>query len=205
MIIALLSRVIYIDSLVAGFSFEILGFFPLELYAFPLEISRDGNLAVTATLRTMLCLQTKQRLQLSETSLSYAYLDGLIQDCSNSNANALDILQSCIKLSICSQETSFQVLHNLIHHKSMAVLKFCITVTSHKHNHRPSTYFVQKIIHANYEGVIKGPVMRNTFPYYDAIMSSDQLKMLFNTSHSNYSQIKLNESSYTHGMISILK
>ena len=29
-----------------------------------------------------------------------AYIDGLVQDCSNSIANALELLQSCTKLSI---------------------------------------------------------------------------------------------------------
>ena len=29
-------------------------------------------------------------------------IDGLVQDCSNSNANALELLQSCTKPSICS-------------------------------------------------------------------------------------------------------
>ena len=29
------------------------------------------------------------------------YIDGLVQDCSNSIANALELLQSCTKLSIC--------------------------------------------------------------------------------------------------------
>ena len=32
-----------------------------------------------------------------------AYIDGLEQDCSNSIANALELLQSCTKPSICPQ------------------------------------------------------------------------------------------------------
>ena len=35
-----------------------------------------------------------------EINLVIAYFDGLVQDCSNSIANALDLLQSCIKPSI---------------------------------------------------------------------------------------------------------
>ena len=31
---------------------------------------------------------------------SYMHIDGLVQDCSNSSANALELLQSCVKLSI---------------------------------------------------------------------------------------------------------
>ena len=34
--------------------------------------------------------------------LTYAYIDGLVQDCSNSISNALELLQSCTKPSICS-------------------------------------------------------------------------------------------------------
>ena len=34
-------------------------------------------------------------------SSSEAYIDGLVQDCSNSIANAMELLQSCTKLSIC--------------------------------------------------------------------------------------------------------
>ena len=30
------------------------------------------------------------------------YIDGLVQDCSNSIANALELLQSCTKSSICT-------------------------------------------------------------------------------------------------------
>ena len=36
------------------------------------------------------------------------YLDGLVQDCSNSIANALELLQSCTKPSICSAALSYQ-------------------------------------------------------------------------------------------------
>ena len=33
--------------------------------------------------------------------LQSGHLNGLVQDCSNSTANILELLQSCIKLSIC--------------------------------------------------------------------------------------------------------
>ena len=34
----------------------------------------------------------------------YIYIDGLVQDCSNSIANALELLQSCTKLPICLEK-----------------------------------------------------------------------------------------------------
>ena len=47
----------------------------------------------------------KVQYPLPETMMSivaYLYIDGLAQDCSNSNANALELLQSCTKPSICT-------------------------------------------------------------------------------------------------------
>ena len=35
------------------------------------------------------------------TQFTNAYIDGLLQDCSNSIANAMELLQSCTKPSIC--------------------------------------------------------------------------------------------------------
>ena len=39
------------------------------------------------------------------------YIDGLVQDCSNSIANALELLQSCTKPSICFMSLSHYTLY----------------------------------------------------------------------------------------------
>ena len=38
------------------------------------------------------------------------YIDGLVQDCRNSIANALELLQSCTKPSICVRESTDMVM-----------------------------------------------------------------------------------------------
>ena len=43
-----------------------------------------------------------------------AYIDGLVQDCSNSIANALELLQSCKSL-ICKEGTISKSLGNQVH------------------------------------------------------------------------------------------
>ena len=44
-------------------------------------------------------------------SFNAKYIDGLVQDCSNSIANALELLQSCTKSSIYDLEESFVKMH----------------------------------------------------------------------------------------------
>ena len=43
----------------------------------------------------------------------YAYIDGLVQDCSNSSALAMELLQSCTKPSIYAIDVSD--IHNGLH------------------------------------------------------------------------------------------
>ena len=51
------------------------------------------------------------------------HFDGLVQDCSNSFANALELLQSCTKPSICSAQVVNKILLPLYHssHRSLAI------------------------------------------------------------------------------------
>ena len=44
-----------------------------------------------------------------------AYVDGLVQDYSNSIANALELLQSCTKPLICKEGTVSKSLGNEVH------------------------------------------------------------------------------------------
>ena len=41
------------------------------------------------------------------------YIDDLVQDCSNSIANALELLQSCTKPSICDQVKSYRLIRTV--------------------------------------------------------------------------------------------
>ena len=45
------------------------------------------------------------------TAWHWEYIDGLVQDCSNSSALAMELLQSCTKPSICNQLYHYELAH----------------------------------------------------------------------------------------------
>ena len=51
-------------------------------------------------LPTHLCITRPQWVKSQSNSMKYLYMRGLVQDCSNSIANAVELLQSCAKPSI---------------------------------------------------------------------------------------------------------
>ena len=54
------------------------------------------------------------------TKLNHDDIDGLAQDCSNSNALAVELLQSCAKLSICSIHRN-EYIHKIKLHLSFSL------------------------------------------------------------------------------------
>ena len=47
----------------------------------------------------------------NDAQILWCHIDGLVQDCSNSSVLAVDLLQSCTKLSIWRHEATFVFIH----------------------------------------------------------------------------------------------
>ena len=101
------------------------------------EITEYGNLFMfntkhvnnTYTIRVMCYLNTIKHSGLSTVSdiMMHYYIDGLVQDCSNSIANALELLQSCIKSSACFVSNTMQHSDSLVD-TICHILQKCITL-----------------------------------------------------------------------------
>ena len=62
----------------------------------------SGSEATLKNTGTINWYQTKTQHNTAWTMCRLSYIDGLVQDCSNSSALAMELLQSCTKPSICA-------------------------------------------------------------------------------------------------------
>ena len=94
------------------------------------------------------------------------YIDGLAQDCCNSSALALELLQSCAKPSICAS-SRFKSLET----PQVVLFSSSFRMTTNKtQNIRITGPFVRGIHRWPMDSLHKGPMMQKSFPYHDVII-----------------------------------
>ena len=77
------------------------------IYVFPVVSLKWADFAITLWWLLQYCYHFLNGFNwVVQDSLWYKHIDGLMQDCSNSIANALELLQSCAKPSICNNPDS---------------------------------------------------------------------------------------------------
>ena len=106
------------------------------------------------------------------------YIDGLVQDCSNSSANALELMHWSYycRLALSHQHittvTSYimNAMASLITGASIVYSTVCSDADQRKHESSASLAFVRGIHRWPVNSPHKGPVMRKMFPFDDVIM-----------------------------------
>ena len=93
-------------------------------------------------------------------------IDGLAQDCSNSIANALELLQSCTKPSIFYLITVSHRCHCISNHQKIYCLFHSLLKLIPQKTSKHSWPFNRWLVDSSY----KGPAMQKTFPCHEIIM-----------------------------------